>query len=248
MAAFTLTFFGSGDAFGSGGRFNTCFHVAAPSRTFLIDCGATSMVAIRKHGVDPNAIGTILVTHLHGDHFGGLPFFLLDAQLVSRRTAPLTLAGPPGFKDRLLQAMENFFPGSTAAPRKYDLAIRELEPGEAQEVDGIVVTPTVVSHYCGAPPFAYRIAIDGRSICYSGDTEWVEGLIDAARGADLFVCEAYFFEKAVKWHLDYATLAKRLPEIGAKRVIVTHMSADMLGKLDRIAGCEAASDGMQVAL
>jgi ribonuclease BN (tRNA processing enzyme) len=90
-----LTFLGSGDAFGSGGRFNTCFHLErAAHGNVLVDCGASSMVAIRKWQVDPNAISTVLVSHLHVDHFGGLPFFLLDAQLISRRTAPLTLAGP----------------------------------------------------------------------------------------------------------------------------------------------------------
>ena len=78
-----LQFLGSGDAFGSGGRFNTCFHLERANRgNVLIDCGASSMVAIRKWGVDPNAISTVLVTHLHGDHFGGLPFFLLDGQTV----------------------------------------------------------------------------------------------------------------------------------------------------------------------
>ena len=91
-----LQFLGSGDAFGSGGRFNTCFHLTrAQGGNVLIDCGASSMVAIRKWGVDPNGISTVLVSHLHGDHFGGLPFFLLDAQLISRRTTPLALAGPP---------------------------------------------------------------------------------------------------------------------------------------------------------
>ena len=71
------------------------------------------MVAIRKWGVEPNAVSTVLVSHLHGDHFAGLPFFLLDAQLVSRRTAPLLLAGPPGFEERLMIVMEAMFAGST---------------------------------------------------------------------------------------------------------------------------------------
>ena len=110
-----LTFVGCGDAFGSGGRFNTCFHLErAAGGNVLIDCGASSMVAIRKAGLDPNGIAAILVTHLHGDHFGGLPFFLLDAQLVSRRTAPLLLAGPPGFEERLMTVMEAMFTGSAA--------------------------------------------------------------------------------------------------------------------------------------
>jgi ribonuclease BN (tRNA processing enzyme) len=89
-----LQFLGRGDAFGSGGRFNTCLHFRDGSGAFLVDCGASSMIAMRKFGVDPNGIRSILITHLHGDHFGGLPFFMLDAQLVSRRTAPLTIAKP----------------------------------------------------------------------------------------------------------------------------------------------------------
>ncbi|MBV8411843.1 MAG: MBL fold metallo-hydrolase [Alphaproteobacteria bacterium] len=81
-----LQFLGSGDAFGSGGRFNTCFHLERSAHgNVLIDCGASSMIAIRKWQVDPNVISTIVVTHLHGDHFGGIPFFLLDAQLIIAR-------------------------------------------------------------------------------------------------------------------------------------------------------------------
>ena len=103
-----VRFLGTGDAFGSGGRFNTCFHVAHLGGAFLIDCGVSSMIAMRKFGVDPNGIQVIFITHLHGDHFGGLPFFILDGQLVSRRTQPLTIAGPPGLGDRLSAAMEVF--------------------------------------------------------------------------------------------------------------------------------------------
>jgi ribonuclease BN (tRNA processing enzyme) len=117
-----VQFLGSGDAFGSGGRFNTCFHIQDRRGAFLVDCGASSMIAMRKFGVDPNTIRAVLISHLHGDHFGGLPFLILDAQLVSRRTVPLTIAGPPGLRDRLMDAMENFFPGSTEVERCFELA------------------------------------------------------------------------------------------------------------------------------
>jgi ribonuclease BN (tRNA processing enzyme) len=240
-----LTFLGSGDAFGSGGRFNTCFHLERPAGNVLIDCGASSMVVIRKMDIDPNAISAILVTHLHGDHFGGLPFFLLDAQLVSRRTAPLVITGPPGFRDRLMTAMEAFFPGSTKVERKYALDIRELAVRERAAVDGMFVTPYLMVHYSGAPPYALRVEVDGKILTYSGDTEWVEDLIPAGQGADLFICEAYFFDKKMKYHIDYSTLMKRLPEIGAKRTIVTHMSAELLARAAEIT-CEAAHDGLAV--
>jgi len=242
-----LRFLGSGDAFGSGGRFNTCFHVRDGRGAFLIDCGASSMIAIRKFAVDPNAVRAILITHLHGDHFGGLPFFILDAQLVSRRSAPLVIAGPPGLRERLDTAMENFFPGSTKVERRFAVEVRELAPGASHDVEGIEVTPYLMRHPCGAPPFALRISVDGRTLCYSGDTEWVDDLREAATGADLFIAETYFFEKAIKFHLDFATLARHLPEIGAKRVVLTHMSPDMLARAGE-SGCEAAADGMVITL
>jgi len=242
-----VQFLGSGDAFGSGGRFNTCLRVRDRRGAFLVDCGASSMIAIRKFDVDPNTIRAILITHLHGDHFGGLPFFILDAQLMSRRQTPLTIAGPPGLRDRLAAAMENFFPGSTTVERRFAIDLRELEPGTVHDVEGIAVAPHVVKHACGAPPFALRIAVDGKVLCYSGDTEWADGLRDAAQGADLFIAETYFFEKQVKFHLDYATLARHLPELGAKRVILTHMSPDMMKRTGET-DCEVAYDGMVIAV
>lgn len=241
-----LQFLGSGDAFGSGGRFNTCFHLERQAHgNVLIDCGASSMVAIRKWQVEPNAVSTVLVSHLHGDHFAGLPFFLLDAQLVSRRTAPLMLAGPPGFEERLMTVMEAMFTGSTKSPRKFDLVIRELELHARAEIDGLAVTPYLMKHFSGAPSYALRIEAEGKVLAYSGDTEWVEELIPAGRDADLFICEAYFFDKVMKYHIDYSTLMRRLPEIGARRTIVTHMSAELLGRRGEIA-CEAAHDGLIV--
>jgi ribonuclease BN (tRNA processing enzyme) len=240
-----LQFLGCGDAFGSGGRFNTCLHFRDGGGAFLVDCGASSMIALRKFGVDPNGIRSILISHLHGDHFGGLPFFLLDAQLVSRRTAPLTIAGPPGMGRRLDEAMEVFFPGSSRVRQRFSLEIVELEPGVVRSLDGIAVTPFLVKHPCGAPPLALRLSVGGKVICYSGDTEWVDGLRDAAREADLFIAEAYFSDKSIPFHLDYATLARHLPEIAAKRVILTHMSAEMLARSPG-PGVELAYDGLIV--
>ena len=241
-----LQFLGSGDAFGSGGRFNTCFHLERRAHGHvLIDCGASSMVAIRKWGIDPNGISTVLISHLHGDHFGGLPFFLLDAQLISRRTTPLTIAGPPGLKDRLQIVREALFAGSTAIEPKYPFEIRELALHERVEIENLAVTPYLMKHCSGAPSYALRIESEGKVLTYSGDTEWVEELIPAATNADLFVCEAYFFDKVMKYHIDYKTLSDHLPAIGARRTIVTHMSSELLGRQKELAP-EAASDGLVV--
>jgi ribonuclease BN (tRNA processing enzyme) len=237
---------GCGDAFGSGGRLHTCFHVTTAGTRFLIDCGATALIAMRRFGVDPSGVETVFLTHLHGDHFGGLPFLILDAQLISRRTTPLTIAGPPGLRERLPALMEAMFPGSSGVERRFALNLIELEPEATANVNGVEVTPFSVRHPSGAPSYALRFACEGRSLCYTGDTEWVEALVPAARDADLLIAEAYTAERPVRYHLDWATLRQHLPEIAPRRVLLTHMSPDMLGRAPD--GYEAAEDGLIVAI
>ncbi len=242
-----IQFLGSGDAFGSGGRFNTCILVEAAASVFLIDCGASSLIAMRRFQVAPNRIRTIFISHLHGDHFGGLPFFILDAQLVSRRVEPLTIVGPPGLRRRLAEAMEALFPGSSRVERKFVIETSELEPGTPAVINGVLVTPYLVVHPSGAPPLALRFEVNGKVVTYSGDTEWTEALVPAARGGDLFIAEAYFFEKQVKFHLDYQTLRRHLGELRPKRLILTHMSQDMLARLGGLEH-EAAEDGKVIEI
>ena len=91
-----LTVVGCGDAFGSGGRLQTCYHVEARSTRFVIDCGATALIGFSKLGIDPNTVETIFISHLHGDHFSGLVWWLVHAQHVAKRTTPLTVVGPVG--------------------------------------------------------------------------------------------------------------------------------------------------------
>src|SRR5262249_17999254 len=156
-------------------------------------------------GHDPATISAVALTHLHGDHFGGLPFLILDGQF-RRRTAPLTIAGPPGTRERVDAAMEVFFPGSTGVTRRFGVEFVELTDGVARAVGGMTVTPYAVVHASGAPAHALRIDDGARMLTYSGDTEWTDRLVDAARGADLFVCEAYVWDRAMKFHLSHETV------------------------------------------
>lgn len=239
-----VQFAGCGDAFASGGRFNTCIHVEQGPQRFLLDCGASSLVALRKAGIDRGAIDAILLTHFHADHFGGIPFFVLDQQLNVRRTRPLLIAGPPGLRDWYARAMALAFPGERTLP--FDLTLHEVEIGVAQPLLGMTVTPTHVKHDDRAGPcLAYRIESGGRTLCFSGDTEWTDALIEAARGADLFICECYMFDKLRKSHMTLSVLRQHLPAIGAKRVILTHLSEDMLAHLADVE-LECAVDGIMV--
>ena len=242
-----LQFVGCGDALGSGGRYNTCFHITGAHVNFLIDCGASSLPALKRLAIARDDIDLILITHFHGDHFAGLPFLLLDAQFT-RRTRPLVIAGPEGIEARLAKVMEALFENSSKTKQRFELSLVALKPGERRALGAVNVTPYPVVHgESGGPFLAYRVEAEGRVIAYSADTEWTDTLIPAARGADLFIAEAYYYDKVVRNHLSLTTLEAHLPEINARRLILTHMSDDMLGRLDSLAHT-AASDGMVVEL
>lgn len=249
MAGLTLTFLGSGDAFGSGGRLQTCMHVdVGIGCKFLIDCGATAMIGIRKFNIEPNEITNIFISHMHGDHFAGICFFILDAQLVSKRTQPLTIFLPTGGKDKLITAMDTLFPGSYSSPKKFALEIIEMAPEEKYNKDGIEIITYQVNH-SGLDARALRISAGERTVAYSGDTQWDDKLIDCAAGADLFITEAYSFDRKVKFHLDLASLKENIDKIQAKQYLLTHMSAEMLTVPKyKCMGFDLAYDGKVVKL
>lgn len=241
-------FVGSGDAFGSGGRLNTCFHVTGDQVNFLIDCGASSLIGLKAQRVDLNAIQAIFVTHFHADHFGGVPFFMLDAQFFSKRTQPLAIIGPPGLAAWTPRVLETAFPGSSATQPKFELSLIELQAQDEREIAGVRVRPHQVQHgNPGGPFFAYRFEAEGHTIAYTGDTEWTDERIAAAHDVDLFIAEAYFFDKKVNLHLDLDTPVHKLPLIRPQRLVLTHVSDDMLARVGALP-YETAFDGMVIAL
>jgi len=246
VSGLTVQFVGAGDAFGSGGRFQTCLSLRAPDTHVLLDCGATSLVALRRLGLEPATIDAVLLTHLHGDHFGGLPFLVLDAQF-GRRERPLLVAGPPGTAARVTQAMEVLFPGSSRTARRFELRFVELPPAQPTAVGSVEVAAYPVVHASGAPAYALRVTCADKVVAYSGDTEWTDALIEVARDADLFVCEAYFYDKVVKYHLAYATLHAYRERLACRRLVLTHPSADLLTRRSDL-DAELADDGLTLTL
>jgi ribonuclease BN (tRNA processing enzyme) len=247
-----VRFVGSGDAFGSGGRFQACILLRASGQDgdVLLDCGASSLVALKQQRHDPNQIGLVLVSHLHGDHFGGLPFLILDGQF-GYRTRPLHVAGPAGAGERVEAAMEVLFPGSTGVRRRFPVHFHELTDRQPLRFDleptELVVVPFAVVHASGAPALALRVTWQGHTIAYTGDTEWTETLIEVAQGADLLIAEGYTSQRKIRFHLDVATLEQHAGRLAARRVILTHLSADVLARAEEL-GWETASDGMTVDL
>lgn len=243
----TVRFVGSGDSFGSGGRFQTCIVVDGPRSRFAIDFGASSLIALAQQGIEHNSLDAILLTHLHGDHCGGVPFLLMDAMLGARRTRPLTIAGPRDLRPRLDALRETLFPGSGVMTPKFPIEWIAMEPGRPHPVLDLVVTPEPARHTRETNPTALRVQVGERVVTYTGDTEWTDDVARAAREADLLIAECYFHAKPVKWHLNYPDITARATRVGAKRVILTHMGPEMLAHAASVPE-ECAYDGLVVTL
>src|SRR5690606_30405275 len=114
--AHILTVIGCGDAFSSGGNAQTCFHIASPEGSFLIDCGSGALAGLKRHHIELRDIDTIIISHFHGDHYGGLPYVLLDAA-IQKRQEPLIIVSPPGAEDRIRRLNDLLYPGTPILER-----------------------------------------------------------------------------------------------------------------------------------
>lgn len=242
-----VNFVGSGDAFGTGGRFNTCILVDGGGVRFTIDFGGTSLVALNAQAIHHNTIDAILLTHIHSDHSSGVPIMLMDAMLGAKRDRPLTIAGPKNLKARLEETREILFPGSSVMEPKFPVTYVELPVQQTTEFLGLKVTPYAAKHTWQTDPTALRVEVDGKIVTYSGDGDWTPDLAKASKNADLFIAECYFYQKPIKWHLNYPSIQEHKEEFGAKRMILTHFGPEMLAMADHIPE-ETAHDGLIIDL
>jgi len=245
-----LTIVGSGDAFGSGGRLQTCFHVAAGDFNFLIDCGATSLIGMDRAGLDPAGVDAIFISHLHGDHFSGLVWWVLFARHVQQRSKPLIVVGPRGIEERYLTTAEALFPGSTEKENPFDLRFEEHVANVPFDWRGLICKTIEVSHPSGAPAHGLRFERSGKALSYSGDTEWVDELIELSSGVDLHINECFAYDAGLRYHTSWDVLREKLADISATRIVLTHMSRPMLARLEEIDEPRVliARDGLEIQI
>jgi ribonuclease BN (tRNA processing enzyme) len=242
-----VTVLGSGDAFASGGRRQSSYLVQGGGRTFLMDAGPTVLAALKDAGVSPRAVDTILVSHLHGDHFGGIPFMMMEYQYEAPRQGPLTIAGPRGTEERIRDLFRAMYKEASARPLTYPVRYVTMEGGRNLEVDGLPVEPFAVPHQELEPSLGFRVRVDGKTVMYSGDSGWTEEFVRRSEGVDLFICECCYYDSRYDFHINYPELEKHRPRIKAKRLVLTHLGREVLERLDTLK-VETARDGMVIDL
>jgi ribonuclease BN (tRNA processing enzyme) len=242
-----LTFVGSGDAFSSGGRLQSGILLATRDQGLLLDCGVTLLTGLQACNLTSEQIDRILVSHLHGDHFGGIPFLLLDALFVQKRCKPLNIFGPAGLEERIAETCHNFYPGALDGPLPFVVNYHVLTPSETTVAESLQISTFSAHHGQHAAACSLRIELAGRIIAYSGDTEWHPGLVDLANGSDLFICECCTYDNHLPGHLDYLTLCRHLGEFDTQRLILTHLGPQIDAHREKI-DLEIAHDGLQIQL
>jgi ribonuclease BN (tRNA processing enzyme) len=233
-ASVHIQFLGTGDAFGSGGLDQTCFLVRTSTRHILMDCGCSGLISLKKHGIDPIDIDVIMVSHLHGDHYGGIPFFLLE-QSFSKRTKPLVIVGPQNIKNSVIQLGSSLFSGSSLTSSPFPVNYVEYTENKRLQLFpdwSLEVFP--VLHVAETRPHALRLNLDGTIIAYSGDTTWTDVLLKVADRADLFICECYTLRKGLKIHMSYQALQQNAHRFTCRQLYLTHCSEEVLQHADEL--------------
>ncbi len=196
---------------------------------FLVQDGSASLVVELGNGclsnllkeVGVTEIDAVAVTHMHVDHFGDLYPLFYALRFHPDEPWGLRVIMPGGGLSLMGRIMGDL--GRTDLPRVF----REepISAGCRYEVGGMALSFFPTRHLVEG--YAVRIEGDGWTLAYSSDTMPCPGLVEAAAGADLFICEATMpaarEEEASHGHMTSLQAGEAAAEAGAKRVLLTHV-------------------------
>lgn len=184
----------------------------------LLDLGNGALGALHRY-VDPLVIDAVLISHLHADHCLDLCGYYVMRKYHPDGPAPrIPVWGPKGTANRMARAYD--LPKDPGMHEEFDFRHYDGE----FTVGPFTVRPSRVAHPVTA--YALRITAGGRTLAYSGDTGACSALIEAARGADVFLCEASFLEGVENppdLHLTGKEAAEAATEAGVGLLLLTHV-------------------------
>lgn len=242
-----LRVLGSGDAFNAAGALHSAYLLEGPETSLLLECGPSVLAGLKRAEIDTSTIDAVLISHLHGDHFGGIPFLYLEYVFANPRSRPLIIAGPPGLEQRVRTIYKAMYSEKIFQKIRFELRYVEIAPDEEHDLVGFRATSFQVPHTAEPYSLGYSIATpDGRSLVFSGDSAWTEDFVTRSRGADLFLCECCWLKPSVPIHTSYEELLANGDRFECRHILLTHVGAEVRARSDL--KFEVARDGMQVDL
>jgi ribonuclease BN (tRNA processing enzyme) len=243
-----VTFLGTGDAFASRGRFQSGYIIEGEGCRILMEAGPTVLMAMKRMNFDPGDLDLVLISHLHGDHFGGLPFLILDYVWETPRHRPLTVAGPRLLGERTWRLFRTMYPRASAGVDRVarQLKFVVLEPGGTKRLGKVRVDAIRTPHMARYPSLALKVTLGSKTVAFTGDTGWTDDLLTFSAGADLFICECTYFDSThLPFHLNYPTLAEKRPQFDVGRMVLSHLGREVLDRGSEVS-IEMAHDGLQL--
>jgi len=223
VSGLELLFLGSGSGFAPGGRYYSSFLL---NGRYLFDAGPTSLVHLKRAGVNPHDVDAVFISHFHADHFFGLPLLLLDYVDHAPRERELTIVGPPGIEARLRALLEIGLPGMVTRAWPFAVRYQEAADGVAAEAAGLPYVARRVAHSEHLESFGYRVDVGGRALAYSGDSGLCDALVALGQGAVVFVLECSNWEAPPKYHMGLADIRELRRRLGPEPAFVlTHLDA-----------------------
>ena len=241
-----IVILGSGTGIPSARRGAPGFLVKIDKDYILLDSGPGSLRQLVRAGHVTHEIGWLCYTHLHPDHTLDLIDFLFSAKYEakpnpnltentlkfideggkgSHRTKPLHLIGPKGFKDFYGQLTK--FYSQWVDDISYKISIKEVEHSDLKfrtEHHSFWHLKTIdVVH--SEHSVAYRLELPGgKSVVYSGDTNYCKNIVKIAQGADLLILECSFPGNIyLQGHLNSILAARVAKEARVKKLVLTHL-------------------------
>ena len=210
-----------------------------------MDAGPTVLAGLKDARHTSSEIDFVLLSHLHGDHFGGLPFMIMEYLYERPRQRELLIAGPAGTESRVMDLFRAMYKEAASRPTTFPIRFMTLVAEQNVKIGEIAIEPFAVPHQEREPSLGLKVRTDGKTLMYSGDSGWTEQFVERTTDVDLFLCECCYWETQVDFHINYPQFAENRARIGAKRVVLSHLGREVLGKLDQIKE-ECARDGMVI--
>ncbi len=210
----------------------------------LLECGPSVLAGMKRAKLDTLALDSVLISHLHGDHFGGIAYLFMEYTFVATRTTPLILAGPPGLEERVFAVHKALYSEKIFRRLNFEIEYVEIRPGDSLTLADNEIEAFEVPH--SAEPFSlgYRIETpDDRTMLFSGDSD---AFVEKSRDVDLFLCECCTLEPMTPVHINYRELLAQRDRLQCKRLLLTHLGTDM--RQASSLEFELAQDGMSVEL